>query len=823
MSENTWTILAVAVLSASIIFEEGAGGMAFAGQHRSDVPLEQQGMSAIQGSVVNAVTGMPVRKAHLMILPAEAGFDLQYRAESDAQGHFVITDIKPGKYWIWLEKKGFLKQQYGAGAPGSVNKIYTLSPGQQIRDILLRATPCSVITGKVLNEDGEPITGVDVQAMRLTYNGTTRQLHTAATAVTDDLGRYRLPGLVPGTYYAAASYNLTEESWGVIERTSSASNENYIRTFYPRTTDAAAALPIPVAAGMEVGAIDIDLVKSAGTLVATVTLSGGTTMDAQTEEQRPPTGFSDQVPAGLPEKSLIQGEIVNGQTGVPLKKAHLILRQSGAGFDVPYTAESDAQGRFTMSDIEPGRYRLWAEAKGFLGQEHGAGGPNAVGKVLTVKPSQHVEGVLFRVTPSAVIAGKVLDEDGEPGSGANVQAMRFSYQAGKRQLQVAGVTIADDLGEFRLHGLAPGNYYVAASCAVTQDSGATQQTTGSTSGAGCARTFYPRTTETAAAIPISVTAGAEVDGIKIWSIPLRGVRLTGHVLGLTAPRIAGDVVVTLIPSDLTTLAFSSDNVTGVDSQGGFDLKGVLPGSYVLSINWFSGNDQYVASQVLEVTNADIRDLRLVVSKAANLVGRVQIDGIDNQSFANLRIALEPESGGTASTLMGDVKPDGSFVMTKVPPLKYTVSVPGMSEDLYIKSLQVMGETLPDLTLDVRQVGGGPINVVLSTLGGVVRGHVVDEKQQPASGAQIGLVPDRTRRTQSHLYKTTITDANGEFKLVGISPGKYELFAWPNNVSDAYLDSHFLGKFEGVGKDVTVREKSNDNIILTLIPSLDEVP
>jgi protocatechuate 3,4-dioxygenase beta subunit len=804
-------LLAVA-LSTSIIL--GGGVEVAAAQRTGDGVEARTKTSAVEGVALNAVTGMPVKKAHVTLRYAAAAYELRYDAETNGSGHFMVIDVKPGNYWLQLEKRGFV---------GTSTKFLSLDPGQHLRDILLRATPCSVISGRVLREDGEPITGAEVQAIRWTQEGRGQQMR-VASARTNDLGQYRLYGLTPGIYYVAAHYDA-EESSGGIERTDSQVDESYVKTFYPDTTDPSGATPISVAAGAEVDAIDIDLLKSAGKLVTSLMLPIRTEEDKETEqEQNSNPAILQPIAAEARQNAVIEGEVVNQVTAIPLRGAKLMLRRAGVGLDAPYVVESDAHGHFSMNKVEPGQYRLWATDKGLAEQEYRAEGPDAAGKVLTLMPGQHLQGILFRVIPPAVITGKVLDEDSEPILGADVQAMRFSYQEGKRQLQIEAVSATNDLGEFRLHGLEPGKYYVSTNSGsvIDGDSGRLSASRHDV------RTFFPHTTEISAATPISVAAGEEAGGIEISAISDKGIEVAGQVLNPGASRIAGEVMVTLVPRDASGLAFSSGKTTGVDSQGHFALQDVLPGSYFLWVNWFHGHEQYYAGRMIEVANADIRDLRLVTSKAVNLVGNLRIEGVDEQGIANLHnlhIALEPESG-VSNTVGANVKPDGSFVITSVPPFRYTLNVLGMDENLYIKSLDVIGEIQPDLKLDVDRVGGGPITIVLSALGKMIRGRVVDENQLPARGARVVLVPDGSRRRETQLYKTATTDSYGQFKLAGISPGKYELFAWRNMEGNAYLDPDFLQQVEEFGQEITVsdssnEESSNENTVLTLIPISDE--
>ena len=71
-------------------------------------------------------------------------------------------------------------------------------------------------------------------------------------------------------------------------------------------------------------------------------------------------------------------------------------------------------------------------------------------------------GVDFKLTPHGVVSGKITDEDGDPMEGVQVQIMRIAYNQGKKQLQMNGGEQTNDLGEYRMSGITPGKYYLAA-------------------------------------------------------------------------------------------------------------------------------------------------------------------------------------------------------------------------------------------------------------------------------------------------------------------------------------------------------------------------
>jgi protocatechuate 3,4-dioxygenase beta subunit len=143
-----------------------------------------------------------------------------------------------------------------------------------------------------------------------------------------------------------------------------------------------------------------------------------------------------------------------------LRRADLSPNSGGA--PTSYSTATDVGGSFAMKDIDPGKYRLSVNRIGFVAGEYGARGPLQSGTTLSLARGQHLQGADFRLTPHAVITGRVVDEDGEPVANAQVQAMRYRYTQGRKQLQPFGGSSTNDLGEYRMFGLAPGRYYLSA-------------------------------------------------------------------------------------------------------------------------------------------------------------------------------------------------------------------------------------------------------------------------------------------------------------------------------------------------------------------------
>src|ERR1051325_5700288 len=116
----------------------------------------------------------------------------------------------------------------------------------------------------------------------------------------------------------------------------------------------------------------------------------------------------------------IEGTVLS-ETGDPLRKAIVRLQMiSGRGATSNYTGTTDSEGRFVFEEVAPGRFELSAERTGFVKTFYGAARPSAAAKPSTVAPGQKRTGIVVKMAPQALIAGKVVDEDGDAMAGGQV-------------------------------------------------------------------------------------------------------------------------------------------------------------------------------------------------------------------------------------------------------------------------------------------------------------------------------------------------------------------------------------------------------------------
>jgi hypothetical protein len=188
--------------------------------------------ATLDGTVTNAATGAPIRKARVTARAADGVFTTL----TDTAGHWSIASLPDGEYDLTVECQGHLP-------PAA--KRPPVRAGEDT-SISLTLLPLSVISGRVLDEDGDPAAGIEVLALAYDYSRPAPALRSVAKAVSDDRGEFRLFDLRPGRYYAQAI--PSDRSTTVL--------------YHSATSDAAQAAPIDLAPGAEAAGIEFRLRKS---------------------------------------------------------------------------------------------------------------------------------------------------------------------------------------------------------------------------------------------------------------------------------------------------------------------------------------------------------------------------------------------------------------------------------------------------------------------------------------------------------------------------------------------------------------------------------
>jgi len=540
----------------------------------------------------------------------------------------------------------------------------------------------------------------------------------------------------------------------------------------------------------------------------------------------------------------IEGQVFDASTGEPLRKATISMNPMRISAPMAgavarsYGATSDAAGKFSISGIEPGQYRVNATHTGFLNGQYNAQRPNGPGSPIELARSQKMTGVDLRLMPHGVIAGHMLDEDGDPLQGVQIQLLRMTYNRGRKQLQQYNGSNSNDLGEYRISGIQPGKYYL---CAIYRGrmGGMIMMGGGISIGGGPAQqqedyapTFYPGVTDFAAAVPMDMKPGQQILGINLKLTKIHTVSVKGVVINTTSPPAVAEqlpgrgnvrinVNIQLEPRNSLNPPGMAEG-TGVRPDGNFEFPSVAPGSYNLVAMTNNGNVRHAAMLPIDVGNANVEGLAVTINPGVTVSGHIRVDGDTTDPIPSFQVRLNPWDQGfnTGPPQPAKADPSNNFSFEDVNPEHFEVNVSPLPGALYLKSIRAGNVDVLANGLDLSSGGGATLDVVIGGNAPQITGTVQNPTtQQPAPGVTVVLIPqEKERREVTLFYRTANTDQNGSFTITRVNPGEYKVYAWDEVEYGAWFDPDFLKPVEGKGSPVSVREGSPGTVQLTMIPA-----
>ena len=596
--------------------------------------------------------------------------------------------------------------------------------------------------------------------------------------------------------------------------------------------------------------------------------------------------LAKQVPLGPPQVGVppgtaddtvatasIRGYVVRVGGG-PLSKAQVMLRPV-EGRRSSFGAVTDASGVFTLANIQPGSYRLEVERDGYVDREYGQVSPSRPGTVLVLADGQEVRDVVINMVPTGTIAGRVYDEDGEPIVGASVRAMRYDYSDGEKVLNPVKQAQTNDLGEYRLYWLTPGEYQVAATfearfrasfalrdavrAADPNLLGLVQERLGDlVGGRGGALledlldqaddpldeiyvdTYYPGTNDPMAASPIQVSAGSEVRAVDFTVLPTRAVTVSGQVVGPYSPDDGFVSTVDIVPQNSVLRTGGNRGRGGGrgfrgggNRDGNFELTGIAPGAYTLVATVRAGGrggggrggggrgggggqSQMVGFIDVFVGGEDIDSLVVPVQPGVPIAGRIFVDQTATEiNVSRLRVRFEPTRSLPLGAPNARVGEDGTFLLENVGQTDYRVSLTGLPEDAYVAEGRSGATDVLSSGITVHP-DVSPLEFSISGAGSRIDGTVQVESNTAFTGAQVVLVPADSARDD--LYEVASADQYGRFSMRGIAPGRYRIFAWEDAPSGAYQDPDFVIQYDDYGEPVEIERGGLVTVQPRLIPA-----
>ncbi len=479
----------------------------------------------IEGSVIDSATGEPIRKANvtLVAIPIVMGirtaggmlggdlYDPRMMPANrlanappallttDANGRFRAV-LTPGRYDIRAERNGYMP------TPAGITTL-SLIPGETLKGITLKLTKQAIITGRVVDAEGEPLAGVRIQCLRWTTMGQNGQrvLTPQSSSGTDDKGEYRIFGIPPGQYIVSA-----DASPLMPQQTADA----YVTHFAPGVTDFAKAQAVVLAPGAVSEGIDfrmrrVNVVDVSGKVTGASGLGGmmvsllprnpalymvmsrqyaapvhpdGSftlrsvppgayvlhTAGVSSQTQQRFSGHLDLDIAGRDLSGLavalqpaitLTGRIRSDGPAPPdgpgpLDSLGLWFQPEAGGFASGASTRVDSQGRFTVASLDRLRYRVQIGGlpKGYYMKSIQVAGVERAESVLDLT-GELGECLVTLERGTTEVIGKVLDKQERPASDVQVIAVNARGEI------VRGASTLID-GQYRIAELPPGTYRI---------------------------------------------------------------------------------------------------------------------------------------------------------------------------------------------------------------------------------------------------------------------------------------------------------------------------------------------------------------------------
>jgi len=514
---------------------------------RDTQPLPQ-GTAVLAGRVLTADTGRPVKRARVLV---NAGGRQSRAMTTDDQGHFRITELLAGTYTITASRTGFVDAVFGQRRPLQPGTPVNLADGQEVANIDLRLVRGGVITGRIVDEDGEPLARALVTVQRYQYIRGERQLTPAGGDPSDDRGQYRVFGLPPGDYYVSADAGGFGLGRGLQQLAAAAFGAGggrgrgaifagpptedpeplgYAPTYYPGVVTAAEAAKVTIGPGQELAGIDFQV-----QLVPTATVSGIV------------AGANDTVPVLLVPQD--GGGMLRGQ----------VLR-----------ARTQADGTFAITNVPPGRYTAIARSGGG-GPFAGGATPLRVGTQTVNVAGQNVTGVSLALQPGVSLSGNITVESSGTPAPADYSTFRIDAPdveplplggGGPGGGPLQSGARAEKNGAFTVRDLMPGRHYLRAS-------GTGPWTLKSIAIAGRDVTDQP----------VELRSGQDVGDVTVVMTD-RMTDVSGTVRDSGGAPVAA-IAVVAFSSDQQQWRSQSRQIQSVrtDQNGVYHLRGLPPGDY----------------------------------------------------------------------------------------------------------------------------------------------------------------------------------------------------------------------------------------------------
>lgn len=515
---------------------------------------------------------------------------------------------------------------------------------------------------------------------------------------------------------------------------------------------------------------------------------------------------------------LISGRVVTADTGVAARRAIVTL----LGVARNRSTIADDEGKFVFSELPAGRYTVSAtpgpHRLAYRGASYGAPRQGGAGRPIQLADGQRVDNLTIALPRSGLITGRVLDLSGEPLARVQIRALMF--RLGNEPFATASST-TDDLGQFRLPGLAPGDYIVMAEALPM---GVPADLEGEP--VGFAPTYAPGTAARHEAYRIRVGEGTEANA-DIRLIETRVFRISG-----TAQLSTGEPIerpsVQLLRADAGAGGFS---IGAAAAPGGrFVFRSVPPGQYNLVARYSKPRSasqppgpphEELVIQPIDVTTADV-EVVLVLRTPETVTGRIRFEP---EAPPDVRVNMQAQTVGPRPLIpqpKAEAQGDRFTVSDIFGPFLLRGNAAGGPGNWIIKAVLLDGQDVTDVPIAYSSAYNSRVQIVFTLAAASLEGIVTDENGEPTRNATVILFGEDESSWipwSSRTRLTGIGSDEGKFSMRNLREGRYYAVAIPPlmMVNPQMMDREVLESLRKVAIAVTLTPGETRTVDLRVVP------